>query len=87
MIRLQDLRWPVGLSQSHFSHAFKASTKAPHQWQLKARIEQGQRLLAAGDRSLTEVAVEAGFSDQCISPASSGVWSVRRRPPGGAARW
>ncbi|MCR4523273.1 MULTISPECIES: AraC family transcriptional regulator [Bosea] len=64
-IRLQDLAGLVGLSQSHFSHAFKASTGLPpHQWQLKARIEQGQRLLAAGDRSLTEVAVEAGFSDQ-----------------------
>lgn len=64
-IRLQDLAGLVGLSQSHFSHAFKASTGLPpHQWQLKARIERGQRLLAAGDRSLTEVAVEAGFSDQ-----------------------
>ena len=53
-IRLQDLAGLVGLSQSHFSHAFKASTGLPpHQWQLKARIEQGQRLLAAGDRSLT----------------------------------
>lgn len=64
-IRLQDLAELVGLSQSHFSHAFKASTGLPpHQWQLKARIERGQRLLATNDRSLTEVAVEAGFSDQ-----------------------
>ncbi|HEV2508828.1 AraC family transcriptional regulator [Bosea sp. (in: a-proteobacteria)] len=64
-IRLQDLAELVGMSQSHFSHAFKASTGLPpHQWQLKARIERGQRLLAAGDRSLTEIAADAGFSDQ-----------------------
>jgi len=64
-IRLQDLAELVGMSQSHFSHAFKASTGVPpHQWQMKARIERGQRLLAAGDRPLTEVAAEAGFSDQ-----------------------
>ncbi|AZO79279.1 MULTISPECIES: AraC family transcriptional regulator [unclassified Bosea (in: a-proteobacteria)] len=64
-IRLQDLAELVGMSQSHFSHAFKASTGLPpHQWQLKARIERGQRLLAAGDRPLTEIAADAGFSDQ-----------------------
>ncbi len=64
-IRLQDLAALVGMSQSHFSHAFKASTGLPpHQWQLKARIERGQRLLASGDRPLTEIAADAGFSDQ-----------------------
>ncbi|MFT4103320.1 MAG: AraC family transcriptional regulator [Burkholderiaceae bacterium] len=64
-IRLQDLAGLVGMSQSHFSHAFKASTELPpHQWQLNARIERSKRLLAAGDRPLTEIAAEAGFSDQ-----------------------
>lgn len=64
-IRLQDLAELVGMSQSHFSHAFKASTGLPpHQWQLKARIERGQRLLASGERPLTEIAADAGFSDQ-----------------------
>ena len=64
-IRLQDLAELVGMSQSHFSHAFKASTGLPpHQWQLKARIERGQRLLASSERPLTEIAADAGFSDQ-----------------------
>lgn len=64
-IRLQDLAALVDLSQSHFSHAFKASTGVPpHQWQLQARIRRGQEMLVAGDRPLTEIAVEAGFSDQ-----------------------
>lgn len=64
-IRLQELARLVDLSQSYFSHAFKASTGLPpHQWQLQARVRKGQDLLLRGDRSLTEVAVEAGFSDQ-----------------------
>lgn len=64
-IRLQDLAALVELSQSHFSHAFKASTGVPpHQWQLQARIRRGQAMLVAGERSLTEIAVDAGFSDQ-----------------------
>jgi AraC family transcriptional regulator len=64
-IRLQDLAAMVGLSQSYFSHAFKASTGVPpHQWQIQARVRKGQEMLRAGDRALTEVAVEAGFSDQ-----------------------
>ncbi|MDX3806067.1 helix-turn-helix transcriptional regulator [Bosea thiooxidans] len=37
-IRLRDLAELVGLSQSHFSHAFKASTGLPpRQWQPKVR--------------------------------------------------
>lgn len=64
-IRLQELATLVDLSQSYFSHAFKASTGLPpHQWQLQARIRKGQDLLLRGGRSLTEIAVEAGFSDQ-----------------------
>jgi AraC family transcriptional regulator len=64
-IRLQDLAALVDLSQSHFSHAFKASTGVPpHRWQLQARIRRGQEMLVAGGRSLTEIAVDAGFSDQ-----------------------
>lgn len=64
-IRLQDLAALVDLSQSHFSHAFKAATGLPpHQFQLQTRIRRGQDLLAAGRQSLTDIAVEAGFSDQ-----------------------
>lgn len=64
-IRLQELATLVDLSQSYFSHAFKASTGLPpHQWQMQARVRKGQDLLLGGDRPLNEIAVEAGFSDQ-----------------------
>lgn len=64
-IRLEELATLVGLSQSHFSHAFKASTGlAPHQWQTNARIERAKQLLLRNDAPLTAVAADAGFSDQ-----------------------
>ncbi|WP_112807803.1 helix-turn-helix domain-containing protein [Ensifer sp.] len=64
-IRLEELASLAGLSQSHFSHAFKASTGvAPHQWQTNARIERSKLLLLKNEASLTEVAAETGFSDQ-----------------------
>ncbi|MGE6784089.1 helix-turn-helix domain-containing protein [Ensifer adhaerens] len=64
-IRLEELASLAGLSQSHFSHAFKASTgMAPHQWQTNARIERAKQLLLKNESSLTAVAAETGFSDQ-----------------------
>ncbi len=64
-IRLEELASLAGLSQSHFSHAFKASTgMAPHQWQTNARIERAKQLLLKNEASLTAVAAETGFSDQ-----------------------
>jgi AraC-like DNA-binding protein len=69
---LQDLAELVGMSQSHFSHAFKASTGLPpHQWQLQARIRKGQDLLLRGDRSLTEVAPRTGHCRP--APAGAGL--------------
>ncbi|MBB5576077.1 helix-turn-helix domain-containing protein [Rhizobium paranaense] len=64
-IRLEELASLTGLSQSHFSHAFKASTGLPpHQWQTKARLERAKQLLLNGDTPLTNIAVETGFADQ-----------------------
>ncbi len=64
-IRLEELAGLAGLSQSHFSHAFKASTGvAPHQWQTNARIERAKHLLLKNEASLTAIAAETGFSDQ-----------------------
>jgi AraC-like DNA-binding protein len=64
-IRLEELASLTGLSQSHFSHAFKASTGLPpHQWQMKARLERAKQLLIKSDMPLTNVAVETGFADQ-----------------------
>lgn len=64
-IRLHELAELAGLSQSYFSHAFKASTgMAPHQWQMRARIAKVQDLLRKSGLSLTSIASTAGFSDQ-----------------------
>ncbi|MEZ2132084.1 MULTISPECIES: helix-turn-helix domain-containing protein [unclassified Sinorhizobium] len=64
-IRLEELASLTGLSQSHFSHAFKASTGiAPHQWQVNARLERAKQLLIQGKQPLTVIAAETGFSDQ-----------------------
>lgn len=64
-VRLQELADLTGLSQSHFSHAFKASTGvAPHQWQMRARIEKVKYLLSDGTLPLATIAVETGFTDQ-----------------------
>lgn len=64
-IRLQELAELTNLSQSQFSHAFKASTGLPpHQWQMRARIDRVKEMLREGKMPLTEVAMLTGFSDQ-----------------------
>ena len=55
----------AGLSETHFSHAFKASTGVPpHKWQMQARIRRVQEILISDNASLTEVSAAAGFADQ-----------------------
>lgn len=64
-VRLEELATLTGLSQSHFSHAFKASTGvSPHQWQTNARIDHAKALILKNEAPLTGVAAESGFSDQ-----------------------
>jgi AraC family transcriptional regulator len=63
-VDLAHLATLAGLSQSHFSRAFKASTgMAPYRWQLDARIRRAQALLIDTHASLDEVAEATGFAD------------------------
>jgi len=64
-VELATLAALVGLSQSHFSHAFRVSTGvAPYRWQLDARIRRAQRLLLLEGRwPLERVAEATGFAD------------------------
>jgi AraC-like DNA-binding protein len=56
----------VGLSESHFSRAFKQSVgQSPHRYLLLRRIAAAAELIEKTDRKLTEIALDAGFSDQC----------------------
>ena len=88
-ILLADLAGMTGLSQWHFSRAFKASTgMAPYQWHLRARIRRAQQLLLDDEFSVAEVAAAAGFADQAhftrlfrrsigVTPA---IWRKARLP-------
>ncbi|MGQ8630440.1 helix-turn-helix domain-containing protein [Agrobacterium sp. DKPNP3] len=86
-IRLEELAQLTNLSQSHFSHAFKASTGVPpHQWQMQARMDRVKELMAKPDMPLTDIAIAAGFSDQAhfsrvfrkMVGVSPSVWQKRR---------
>lgn len=63
-VGLATLARLAGLSQSHYSRAFKASTGlAPYQWQLRARIERAQQLLINTNGGLESIAEATGFAD------------------------
>jgi AraC-like DNA-binding protein len=76
------------LSVSHFARAFKASTGVPpHQWLIKARIEQARALLVDSSASLADVAGTCGFADQShfsrifarVMGTSPGAWRREHR--------
>jgi AraC-like DNA-binding protein len=63
-VELATLAELAGLSQSHYSRAFKASTGlAPYQWQLQARVERAKDLLLNTNGCLEDVAEATGFAD------------------------
>jgi AraC-like DNA-binding protein len=65
-INVCELAALVGLSESHFSRAFKQSVgQSPHRYLLLRRIAAAAELIEKTDRQLTEIALDAGFSDQC----------------------
>jgi AraC family transcriptional regulator len=89
-VRLGQLSAIVGLSQSQFGRAFKASTGlSPHRWQLNARITKAQELLLSGALSLSEVALVTGFAEQShftrvfksVTGTSPAVWRREHRRP------
>lgn len=63
-VDLATLAGLAGLSQSHYSRAFKASTGlAPYQWQLQARVDRAKALLLSTRDGLEDVAEATGFAD------------------------
>jgi len=63
-VELAELATLAGLSQSHFSRAFKMSTgHAPYQWQLQLRITRAKGLLSGTRAPLDDVAEATGFAD------------------------
>jgi AraC-like DNA-binding protein len=64
-IELNELAAIAGLSDCHFSRAFKQSTGVPpHRYVMQRRIEAAAVLIEQTDRPLSEIALEVGFSDQ-----------------------
>lgn len=64
-IRLSELAELTGLSQLHFSRAFKETVGMPaHKWHQEIRVKRAQELLLKRNASLSEIATEAGFADQ-----------------------
>jgi AraC family transcriptional regulator len=64
-IGLKDLADSAGLSLSHFSFQFRASTnQSPHQYMLRLRVERSKELLADSRLSVLDVGLEVGFRNQ-----------------------
>jgi AraC family transcriptional regulator len=55
----------AGVSSSHLRTWFKAAMGVTvHRYVLQRRLEHARRLLLQGDRKLSDIALEAGFSHQ-----------------------
>ena len=51
------------MSPFHFIRQFSALFgETPHQWRIQARLDRARDLLALGDRSVTDICMEVGFS-------------------------
>ena len=60
---LKTIAAESGYSRRHFLRTFRASVGySPHQWLMRLRIEEAKGLLQKGHRSLSDVALECGFS-------------------------
>ncbi|MBD3885771.1 helix-turn-helix transcriptional regulator [Phormidium tenue FACHB-886] len=64
-LSLDEIAAEVNLSSYHFARLFKQSTGlAPHQYQIRCRVERAKELLQIGDMAIAEVASQVGFYDQ-----------------------
>jgi AraC family transcriptional regulator len=64
-LRSYQLARISGLSKAHFSRLFKVTTGlTPGRFVMNRRLDHAVELLSASDKSLTDIAVICGFSDQ-----------------------
>ncbi len=62
-LTLAELATVAGFSVSHFKSLFKQSVGVPvHRYVLERRVERARLLLLEGGRSMTDIALEAGFT-------------------------
>jgi len=63
-IRLSELARCAGMSLSHFSHQFRASTNtSPYQYMLSLRIDRSKKMLRNANLSVLDVALATGFEN------------------------
>ena len=63
-IALDDMAKAAGLSAYHYLRVFSGVFEVtPHQYLVRTRLRKAARLLAEGDRPITEVALDVGFAD------------------------
>ena len=64
-LTLTELAHVAGLSPKHFAVAFRKSLgSTPHQYVLRRRMKEAQRLLAEGQMSIADIAAALGFASQ-----------------------
>jgi AraC family transcriptional regulator len=62
---LTEIAQQCGLSSAHFTRAFKISFGLPaYAWLQQQRVDLARRLLAGSDKSMPQIALDCGFSDQ-----------------------
>jgi AraC-like DNA-binding protein len=63
-LALEDVARVAGVSPFHFLRVFaRALGVTPHQYLVRSRLRRAARLLADDSRSVTDVALDAGFGD------------------------
>ena len=64
-LSLAELANIAGFSASHFKPLFRHAMGLPvHRYVVECRVERARQLLLRGDRSMGDIAIEAGFTHQ-----------------------
>jgi AraC family transcriptional regulator len=91
-LTLAELAAVAGFSLSHFKPLFRQAVGRPvHRYVLERRVERARTLLLTGNRTMIEIALEAGFAHQShmarcvrrllgVSPSQIASSVTRRRP-------
>jgi AraC family transcriptional regulator len=87
-IRMSDVAAKAGLSTSYFFHAFRTTVgESPYAYVVRRRIERAQELMLRTEKTLSEIALDCGLSDQAhltrrfkrIAGMSPGAWRRLRK--------